>query len=204
MLAQGIELTAIWQRLRDNHKYQGSYSAVRRFASRLRPPEPEAIVRVERAPGEEMQVDFGGVGPLFDPIQGRLRPAYAFVATLSYSRHQYAELVFDQKIPTWLALHRRAFESFGWVPKRVVPDNLKAAVTQALVDDPVLGEAYRRQALHYHFLVSPTRPGEPRHKGKVLNGIHYVQRNFMAGQDFVDLTVANDHLWVWVREVATL
>ena len=50
------------------------------------------------------------------------------MATLSYSRHQYAELVFDQKVPTWLALHRRAFASFGGVPKRVVPDNLKAAV----------------------------------------------------------------------------
>jgi len=201
-LEQGVEMTAIWQRLQENYGYKGSYSAVRRLVQRLRPNQPEAIVRVQSAPGEEMQVDFGHVGQLFEPSSGRVRPAYVFVATLSYSRHQYAEIVFDQKIPTWLALHRRAFESFGGVPQRVVPDNLKAAVLTALIHDPVLGEGYRRLALHYGFLISPTRPGTPEHKGKVENGIHYVQRNFMAGQTFVDSDVANARLKIWVREVA--
>jgi len=202
LLDEGVEMTAIWRRLQENYRYLGDYSSVRRFVHHLRPQHPEAILRVHTAPGEELQVDFGGVGQLFDPGTGRLRPAYAFVATLSYSRHQYAELVFDQKVPTWIGLHRRAFESFGGVPKRVVPDNLKAAVKQVLVHDAVLGEAYRRLALHYGCLISPTLPGEPRHKGKVENGVHYVQRNFMAGQDFVDSLVANQHLKVWVHEVA--
>jgi len=39
-------------------------------------------VRVQTAPGEELQVDFGAVGLLFDPGSGRLRTAYAFVATM--------------------------------------------------------------------------------------------------------------------------
>jgi hypothetical protein len=83
-----------------------------------------------------------------------------------------------------------------------VPDNLKAAVSKALVHDPVLGEAYRRLALHYGFLISPTVPRTPRHKGKVESGVHYVQRNFLAGQEFVDINTANQRLWTWVREVA--
>jgi transposase len=202
LLDQGVEMTAIWQRLQENYGYQGSYSAVRRYVHRLRPDEPEAFVRVHTAPGEELQVDFGSAGQLFDPLSGRLRSAHVFVATLSYSRHQYAELVFDQKVPTWLALHRRAFESFGGVPKRVVPDNLKAAVRKALIHDPVLGEAYRRLALHYDFLISPTVPRTPRHKGKVESGVHYVKRNFLAGQEFVDIDTANQRLWIWIREVA--
>jgi len=45
-------------------------------------------------------------------------------------------------------------------------------------------------------------PYTPRHKGKVESGVHYVKRNFLAGQEFVDLTVANQRLAVWVREVA--
>jgi hypothetical protein len=88
------------------------------------------------------------------------------------------------------------------VPRRVVPDNLKAAVLKALVHDPVLGEAYRRLAQHYGFMISPTRPRTPRHKGKVENGIHYVQRNFIAGQEFVDIHAANQQLRRWVSEVA--
>lgn len=202
LVAQGVEMTAIYQRLRDNHGYTGSYSAIRRYVARVSPRTPEAVVRVHTAPGEELQVDFGSVGLVYDPDQGERRPASVFVATLCFSRHQYAELVFDQKTPTWIALHRRAFDSFGGVPKRIVPDNLKPAVKQALVHDPVLGEAYRRMALHYGFLISPTAPGRPQHKGKVENGVHYVQRNFLAGQDFVDATVANQRLQIWVREVA--
>jgi hypothetical protein len=124
------------------------------------------------------------------------------VATLCYSRHQYAELVFDQKVPTWIGLHRHAFEFWGGIPRRIVPDNLKAAVSQALVYDPVLGEAYRRMAQHYGFLISPTRPATPQHKGKVENGVHYVQRNFMAGQQFTDIDMANRRLMTWVREQA--
>jgi transposase len=201
-LDEGLEMTAIFARLRDDHSFTGSYSAIRRYVHRLCPIEPEAIVRVHTLPGEEAQVDFGSVGSLFDPGSGRLRPAYVFVATLSFSRHQYAELVFDQKTPTWIALHRRAFESWGGVPRRLVPDNLKAAVLEALVDEPVLGEAYRRMAQHYGFVISPTRPATPQHKGKVENGVRYVQRNFMAGQDFADIHVANQRLAIWVSDVA--
>ena len=202
LLDQQVEMTAIFQRLCDGYGYPGSYSAVRRYVHRLRPPQPDVVVRVHSAPGEEGQVDFGPVGKLYDPATGRLRTAYVFVATLSYSRHQYAELAFNQKVPTWIALHRRAFESWGGVPKRIVPDNLKAAVLQPLVHDQRLGEAYRRMAQHYGFVVSPTRPGTPRHKGKVENGIRYLQRNFMAGQQFADIHAANARLLIWVQERA--
>ena len=57
-------------------------------------------------------------------------------------------------------------------------------------------------AQHYGFVISPTRPATPQHKGKVENGVHYVQRNFMAGQDFADIDVANRRLVIWVRDVA--
>jgi transposase len=202
LLKQEVELVALWQRLRDTYGYTGSYSAVRRYVAHLEPERKPSYTRVHTAAGEELQVDFGGVGQLFDPDSGRLRTAHVFVATLCYSRHQYAELVFDQKVPTWINLHRRALESFGGVPQRIVPDNLKAAVIQALVYDPVLGEAYRQLALHYGCIISPTRPATPRHKGKVENGVHYVQRNFMAGQAFADIQCANRHLQAWIREVA--
>ena len=199
---QEVEMMAIWQRLKDDHGYSGSYSSIRRYVQQLEPERREVYARVHAKPGEELQVDFGAVGPLFDPASGRIRPAYVFVATLGYSRHQYAELVFDQKVVTWIGLHRRALEYFGGVPVRVVPDNLKAAVLKVLVHDAVLGEAYRQMALHYGFMISPTIPYTPRHKGKVENGVHYVQRNFIAGQQFADIQHANRRLKDWIREVA--
>jgi transposase len=82
LVDQGVEMTAIFQRLHDNHGYTGSYSAIRRYVHRVNPHTPEAIVRVHTAPGEELQVDFGSVGQLYDTVQGCLRPTYVFVATL--------------------------------------------------------------------------------------------------------------------------
>jgi len=169
LLSQDVEMMTIFDRLTERG-YAGSYSSIRRFVHRLRPAENQAVVRVHTAPGEEAQVDFGSAGSFLDPGSGRLRTAYVFVMTLCYSRHQYAELVFDQKIPTWISCHRHAFEWFGGVVRRVVPDNLKAAVLEASLYDPVLGEPYRRMAQHYGFLVSPTRPRTPEHKGKVEMG----------------------------------
>jgi transposase len=202
LLEKGIKMTTILQRLREDHGYRGSYSSVRRCVAQIRPPEKEVYVRVHSEPGEEMQVDFGSIGQLFDPQTGKVRSGYVFVATLSYSRHQYAEIVFDQKISTWIGLHQRAFVFFGGVPGRVVLDNLKAAVVKALVVDPILGEAYRELAQHYHFIISPNRPATPRHKGKVESGVNYVKSNFFAGQEFVDIECANRRLQVWIMEIA--
>ncbi len=202
LLSEGVEMAAILARLREDHGYTGSYSSIRRFVGQIQPKKPEVFVRVQTPPGEEAQVDFTNVKPLYDPIRHLKRPAYLFVMTLSFSRHQYDELVFDQKIPTWIACHRHAFEAFGGVPKKVVLDNLKAAVLEASLDDPVLGEAYRRMAQHYGFLISPNRPRTPEHKGKVESGVHYTARSFLAGQRFPDVEVANQRLRVWVVEVA--
>jgi len=201
-LDQNLQMTVIYQRLRENYGYEGSYSSVRRFVHHFKPVEKEVFTRVNTEPGEEMQVDFGFVGQIFDPRTKKTRNGYVFVATLGYSRHQYAEIVFDQKTNTWIGLHQRAFAFFGGVPNRVVLDNLKAAVVKALVLDPILGEAYRKLAQHYHFLISPNRPRTPRHKGKVENGVNYVKNNFFAGQQFVDIESANQRLNAWVMETA--
>jgi transposase len=202
LLAHGVQATTIYDRLCEDHGYSGSYGSVLRFVQKLRPMLPKATVRVHTQPGEEAQVDFANVGPYVDPNSGFARPAYAFVMTLSFSRHQYAELVFDQKVPTWLALHRRAFNSFSGVVERVVVDNLKAAVLKASLHDPVLGEAYKRFARHYGFIVSPNRPRTPEHKGKVEAGCKFVQRSALAGREFSDIREANRWLATWVRERA--
>jgi transposase len=200
----GVEATTMWQRLRQDHGYSGSYSAVRRYLARVHPQEAEAFVRIETAPGEEAQVDFGYAGPQWDGREGRRRKAWMFVMTLSWSRHQYVEFVFDQKVATWVECHEHAFTWLGGVVQRVVIDNLKAGVLQADLYDPVLGEPYRRLAQHYGFLIRPNRPQTPRHKGKVESGVHYVKRSFLAGQVFADLEAMNRRVKKWVMEEAGL
>jgi len=84
---QGVSGKVIWQRVQEQG-YVGSIGAVYRFLKRLKQPAPgsDAVVRVERAPGEEAQVDFGYVGYMLDE-DGRRRKAWCFVMILSWSRH---------------------------------------------------------------------------------------------------------------------
>jgi transposase len=205
-LEQGLETEAIYQRLKEQHGFTGHYQAVWRFVRKLQPQRPDVTVRVELAPGVEVQVDFGYAGRMFDPVRQRVRKSWAFVGTLSFSRHQYVEFVFDQTVPTWLACHAHMLSSFGGVPRQVRIDNLKAAIVRACLEEPQAQRAYRECAEHYGFLITPCRPGTPRHKGKVENGVHYVKRNLLAGRDYTqpqhNIQQANQDALRWVNETA--
>jgi transposase len=204
LVRENIEAAAIHCRLTERG-YTGSYSAVHRFVSKLRPHTPDTTVRVERKPGEEGQVDFGYAGRLLDPATYEPRRAWAFVLTLAWSRHQYVEFVFDQAVETWLRLHRNAFTWLDGVPQRVVVDNLKAAIVKAVWDDPAVQQSYRDCALHYGFRIAPCRPYTPEHKGKVeQGGVHYVKRNFLAGREPTTITQANQDVLVWCDTTAGL
>lgn len=206
--ARGMELAAIRGRLEERHGHPVSYNAVRRIAQRLAPPvtpgPSDTFVRVEVAPGSEAQVDFGYAGTTVDPATTTARKTWVFVMVLAWSRHLYAELVFDQRVETWLLCHRHAFEWFGGVPARVVPDNLKAAVVRASFHDPVVQRSYRECAEHYGFLIDPNPPRTPRLKGKVeQGGVHYVTRNFLAGRTPPQpVDELNRALRVWATQTA--
>jgi transposase len=199
----GVEGQAIYQLLVEQHQFGGSYSSVKRFLRQLAPSIGRATLRIEVEPGDEAQVDFGTAGQFLDRDLGRIRRAWVFVMVLSHSRHQYAELVFDQTVATWVRLHRAAFEFFGGVPCRVVLDNLRAAIVHAALYDPEVQRSYREFAEHYGFLIAPCRPRTPEHKGKVeQGGVHYVKRNALAGRAFRDIHDGNRHLWRWCLETA--
>ena len=199
---QGVEIAALHERLKERG-YAGSYASVYRFVRNLEPLTPDATVRVETPPGQEAQVDFGYAGKMINPATGKLQKAWAFVMTLSWSRHMYVEFVFDQRVETWLRAHRNALAFFGGVPQRIVIDNLKAAIIRASWDNPLVQQSYRECAEHYGFLISPCRPGTPQHKGKVeQGGVHYVKRNFLGGREPTTITQANRDVRRWLNTTA--
>jgi transposase len=154
---KGAGPTAIhdWLRLHEP-EYEGNLSSVKRICTRLGreegPKATDVAIPVETDPGEIAQVDFVYAGKRYDPACGVLRKTWLFVMTLGFSRHMYSDLVFDQKIETWVSLHVAAFEFFGGVPRVIVPDNLKAAVIRAafgVSGEPVLNRTYRELARHF-------------------------------------------------------
>jgi len=203
LLEQGLGPRLVWQKLCEQPNFVGSESAVYRLCAKLKATQPpEAVVRIETPPGEVAQVDFGEVRKLFDPTTQTLRRTWVFTMVLGWSRHMYAEFVFDQAIPTWLMCHQHAFEFFGGVPKRVVLDNLKAAIIRAYTQDQEaeVTRAYAECAEHYGFLIDPCLPKRPQHKGKVeRGGVRYIQQSFVPLiESNLPLTEANEALRRWL------
>lgn len=204
-LDDGVSGVVIHAVLGREHGYRGSYSSVHRMVAALaRNRAPEATVRLDFAPGEAAQVDFGAGPRLADPATGRRRRAWCFVMTLAFSRHQYLEFVFDQSVATWLGCHRRAFEWFGGVPERVIIDNPKCAITRACARDPVVQRAYAECAEGYGFRIDPCPPADPQKKGIVEAGVKYVKGNFLPTRSFRDLADLNAQARGWALEVAGL
>ncbi len=202
--------TSIHDHLRVNQPdYAGSLSAIKRLCLRLERDEgPKAVdvaIPVETAAGEIAQVDFGYAGKRYDKRRGVLRKSWVFVMTLCFSRRMFCELVFDQKIETWVRLHVRAFEYFGGVPRVIVPDNLKSAVIRAafaIDDDPVIQRTYRELARHCGFQIDPAPPRSPEKKGKVEISVRYVKGNFLLTWESIDIDQDNLALRRWLKEVA--
>lgn len=161
-----------------NERIPCSPATVRRYLLRRFPSETQVVMRRATEPGKVLEVDFGYLGVSYDPRTERKRKTWLFSARLRHSRLAWREVVFDQKERTFFGCHTNAFEYFGGVTERVSPDNLKAAVIEASMTDPVVNRAYRLLAEHYGFLIDPCAPRQPRHKGGVENDIKYVKRNF--------------------------
>ncbi|NIO72639.1 MAG: IS21 family transposase [Anaerolineae bacterium] len=197
------EMTAkqVWRLLAEQTDLSVSYPTVKRYLrAEFQFGAPQVTIRLEVEPGSQAQVDFGYAGMMMDPSTGKRRRAWAFVMTLSYSRHRFVRFVFRQDIPTWIDCHVRAFEFFGGVAASVVLDNLKSGVLKPDIYDPTLNRAYAELERHYGFVADPAKVGIARHKGKVERVIPVVRRHLLAGREFRDIEEVNERALRWARE----
>jgi transposase len=200
-LEQGLSAQRIWQDLVNEHGFRHRYHSVRRYVAKLGVVVTAPFRRMECAPGEELQVDFGQ-GAYLELGGGKRRRPHVFRVVLSYSRKGYSEVVLRQTTDAFLLCLENAFWHFGGVPRRIVLDNLKAAVLQADWFDPELHPKIVAFAAHYGCVFLPTKPRMPRHKGKVERGVDYVQENALKGRTFASLNEQNDYLARWEADTA--
>jgi transposase len=200
--AQGINATTMRRALHQKHGYNGSVHALYRFLIREVPDTAQATIKLDFPVGEMAQVDFG-MGPLItDRKSGEIFKTWIFVCTLAWSRHQYAEVVRNQSIETWLACHRHAFEWFNGVPRKIRIDNLKAAITKACYYEPTVQRSYGELALGYAFLIDPCPVEDPQKKGRVESGVKYVKNNFVPLRELHSVAHANEQLHAWIMNEA--
>ncbi len=152
-------------------------TVVKEAVHALRPQHAEAFVPLAHPPGEA-QVDFGHAEITVDGVPAK---AALFVMTLPYRDALFCCAFPRECTAAFLEGHRRAFDFFGGVPRRLSYDNSKIAVAK-ITGGRTREETREFQRLRSHFLFTAhfclvRRANE---KGHVENRVGDARRNFLV------------------------
>ena len=160
--------------------YRGSVYPVRRYLHQVRPARGRVYQEVLYEPGEAMQVDWGDCGSLW--IGQTKRRVSVFVAVLCYSRLCYIEFSLSQRKAEFYRAVVHALEFYRASPRKIIFDNLKAAVLNGSGRYACLHPEFL--ALCGYFCMEPIACAarDPESKGIVEGGVRYVKRSALAGR----------------------
>jgi transposase len=156
-----------------------------------------ATVRVETAPGDQLQIDFGQKRLQIAGVHVRI---FLLVAVLSYSRRLFVKAFLNERGDDWREGIAAAFTHFGGLPRTLLGDNARALV---LGRDRATGTV----SFHPTYLafcrdwdVQPRAcaPYRARTKGKTEAGVKYVKRNALADQAFDSFDALEQYLAEWM------
>ncbi len=148
-------------------------------------------------PGEEVQLDFGYLGMISDGDRRRRLHALVFTAVLS--RYCFVYLTFSQTTAAVIAGCEAAWAFFGGMFAVLVPDNLKPVVDKADRLEPRWNREWLEYAQARGLVVDPARVRSPQDKGRVENGVKFVQVSFFAGEQFAGIADAQRRGEDWCR-----
>ena len=171
----------IYDRLREEESFTGSYSSVKRYIRKKR-----FVIRNEHSgylpiehPAGCGQVDFGKF--IYYDRQAAEQNGYALTISFPYSNKGYTQVFPSENQECLLEGMKRIFEHIGGVPPRLRFDNMSTAVAQILRDgERTLTDGFNRFMLHYRFQADFCNPASGNEKGNVENKVGYSRRNFLV------------------------
>lgn len=181
ILTRYPELSAV--RIREElarHGYAGGTCILRRYLRTVRPARRRVYQETHWEPAEAMQVDWGECGRV--PVGSTTRKASVFVAVLCYSRLVYIEFTLSQRKAEFYRSLVNALTFFGGSPRKIIFDNLKAAVINGSGRSACFHPEFL--ALCGYFCLQPVACArrDPESKGLVEGTVRYVKHNALAGR----------------------
>lgn len=141
----------------------------------------KSVMHFEHEPGDKMYIDFAGKKLSYtDRKTGEVHPVEIYVSVLGYSQKTYVEAVESQKKEAFISATQNALLFFGGVPKVLVPDNLKSAVTKADKYEADLNQSFLDFANHYQTTILPARSLKPKDKSLVEKHVSIVYSRVYA------------------------
>jgi transposase len=148
-------------------------------------------MKLEHEAGKEVYIDYAGKKlHVVDKGTGELIPVEVFVALLPNSQYTYVEASMSQKREDMIESMGNALSYFGGVPKAIVSDNLKSAVTRASKYEPDINRTFKDFARHYNCVINPTRSYSPQDKALVENAVQLTyQRIYYPMREMVFFSI---------------
>jgi transposase len=167
----------IFDRLREEHGYQGGYTIVKDYVRQQKVRKQEMFVPLTHAPGEA-QADFGEAQVVIAGVEQKAR---YFVMDLPHSDYCFVVAYPRETTEAFLDAHVRAFACLGGVPRVIVYDNTKLAVAKILgAGERKKTRAFCELQSHYLFEERFGRPGKGNDKGGAEGLVGYARRNFLV------------------------
>lgn len=195
-----ITNTSLLNHLR-SRGYTGGVSTIKEFMkeARCRFVHPrEAFLRLEFAPGEVAQVDWGEFGDVFgDGIK-----MHCFAMVLAYSRMIYVEFTRSERFEEFIRCHENAFRFFGGVPRECWYDNLTTAVSDRMSGLVRFNARFMAYMAHHGTRPHACNVARGNEKGRVEDLIKYIRMNFWGGRSFADFDDLTKQLFIWRNQIA--
>jgi transposase len=135
----------------------------------------------EHEAGDKLFLDYAGKKLVYvERGTGEIIECEVFISVLGYSQMTYAEASLSQQKEDFIQSVQNALHYYGGVPKVLVPDNLKSAVTKSSKYEPCLNEDFLDMANHYGCAVMPARSRKPRDKSLVENHVKTIYTRVFA------------------------
>ena len=167
----------IFERLRDEHGFTGSYTIVKDYVRSRRHSVREAFVPLHHPPGHA-QVDFGEA---VVEVGGCREKVAFFCLILPHSDVWFVKAYPRETTEAFLDGHVSAFAFLGGVPRSLLYDNTTLAVARILGDgERVCTRAFTHLQSHHLFRDRFGRPGKGNDKGKVEALVKTARRKFMV------------------------
>lgn len=194
----------IYDRLRDECGFPGSYSSVKKYVRKKKfvmKAATEGYLPLAHPDGCG-QVDFGEF--IYYDAKQEEHNAYALTISFPNSNKGYTQAFPSQNQECLLTGMQRIFEHIGGVPPRLRFDNMTTAVAQVLEGtERVLADGFMRFKLHYRFQADFCNPRSGNEKGNVENKVGYSRRNaFVPVPTITSFEDFNESLWDWCEKDA--
>lgn len=158
----------------------------------------EAFLRLEFAPGEAAQVDWGEFGNAFsDDVK-----IHCFAMVLCHSRYLYVEFTRSEKFEEFVRCHENAFRYFGGVTRECWYDNLATAVTDRMGSLVRFNTRFMAYMGHHGIRPHACNVARGNEKGRVEGLIKYIRSNFWAARTFLDFEDLQMQAANWRDQIA--